>query len=99
MRTPGDLDASRAAGLNATTAHMRQLRVWHASAHMATIRLPRRLAPGWALTQEARVKLRTPVVLAIAAALTAIAPVATCTGVTGWDGPTGVGVPNGLAAF
>jgi hypothetical protein len=24
---------------------------------------------------------------------------ATCTGVTGWDGPTGVGVPNGLGAF
>jgi len=24
---------------------------------------------------------------------------ATCTGVAGWDGPTGVGVPNGLGAF
>jgi hypothetical protein len=24
---------------------------------------------------------------------------AVCTGVPGWDGPTGVGVPNGLGAF
>ena len=62
-------------------------------------------------------KVRIPLVLAVVAALTAIAPAvtaaptpngaadctqftaATCTGVTGWDGPTGVGVPNGLGAF
>jgi len=56
-------------------------------------------------------KRRTPLVLAVAAALTAIAPVATAAPTpnaaaalrTGgrWlvVRPTGVGVPNGLAAF